>query len=177
MKRNKTLKRSTWNDVFSENDSFLNAYPEFKKDKKVMTALRTNSLWSYELRLKQERRYVELVWIQPNFIEATINTMLSSYFLVSGGKEQNKENDNLIHSLNLQHKIKLLYALNLVDKKLFSKLEEYRVTRNNLVHKLMKQVQVGKDIDKECEKFCNVGFDLQGQLHRLIMDFVREYSK
>ena len=175
-KRDKS-KRSTWKDVSSENDSFLDAYPEFKKDAKMVSTLRILSLWSYELRLKGERRFVELVWIQPNLIEITINTMLSVYFLMARGYKQNKESDNLINSLTLQHKMKLLYSLNFVDKKLFSKLEDYRATRNNLVHKLMKQVKTGKDIDKECERFCNIGFDLHDQLHEILIEFVRQSSK
>jgi len=175
MKQDKNLKRSTWNDIFSENNSFLNAYPELKTNDGVMSTLRSMSLWNYESRLKQEGRYVELVWIQPNFIELLINGMLKSYFLVTSGKKRHKENDNLIHSLTLQHKIKLLYALNLVEKDFYLKLEEYRTARNNLTHKLMKQVQVGKDIDKECKRFCETGFKLQDQLHDLVMQFIREY--
>jgi hypothetical protein len=175
MKQNKN-KKSTWKAVFSENDSFLNAYPEFKKDKKVISTLKMMSLWSYQTRLKQEERYVELVWIQPNFTEILINSMLSVYFLTVGGKERSKENDNLVHSLNLQHKIKLLYALNLVDRELFHNLEEYRAIRNNLIHKLMKQVQLGKDVDKECKRFCEIGFKLQDRLHDISMQFVRKHA-
>lgn len=175
--QNKSSERSTWKDVAGQHDNFLKDWPELKKDKKVISVLKTMSLWDYENRLKQEERYVELVWIQPNLVEANINAILSVYFLAKGGKKRDKENDNLIHSLNLQHKIKLLYSLNFVNKELYSKLEDYRTTRNNLVHKLMKQVRIGKDIDKECERFCNAGFYLHDQLHEILMEFVRQETK
>lgn len=175
--QNKSSKRSTWKDVSSQHDSFLNDWPELKKDKKVVSTLKMMSLWDYDDRLRQEERYVELVWIQPNLIEVSINAMLSVYFLKIGGKPREKENENLIHSLNLQHKIKLLYSLDLIEKKMYLQLEEYRANRNNLVHKLMKQVRMGKDIDKECQRFCNSGFELQHQLHEIIMEFVRQEAK
>lgn len=162
----------TWKDTVAEHDSFLNAYPEFRKDGKVLSVLRTMSVWNFQSKLQQEKRFLELVWIQPNLTEITINSMLSVYFLTRGGKKRSEQNDNLVRSLNLDDKIRLLFALNLIDDKLLSKLESYRKTRNSLIHKLMKEVQIGKDIDKECEKFCNLGFDLQGELHDLLMDFV-----
>ncbi len=173
MKKTNHLKRTAWKDVAGEHDSFLSAYPEFKRDEKMMSTLRTMSAWGYLSRLKEEQRFVELVWMQPNFIETLINGMLTAYFFVVGGKKRKKENHNLIYGLNLYHKIKLLYALNLIDKALLGKLEQYRTTRNNLIHKLMKQVQIGKDIDRECKRFCERGFELQDILHRLLWDFVR----
>jgi hypothetical protein len=167
----------TWKDTVAEHDSFLNAYPEFRKNSGVMSVLGTMSVWSLQSKLQQESRFLELVWIQPNLTEITINAMLSTYFLTVGGKKRMEHTDGLIRDLNLDKKIKLLFSLGLIDNKLLSKLESYRKARNALIHKLMKEAQIGKDIDKECERFCNLGVQVQEELHELLMDFVRAQTK
>ena len=167
----------TWKNTVAEHDNFLNAYPEFRKNNGVMSVLRTMSVWALQSKLKEEDRFLELVWIQPNLTELTINALLSTYFLAVGGKRRKGHNDELIRDLNLDKKIKLLFSLGLIERKLHSKLESYRKARNALIHKLMKEVQIGKDIDKECERFCNLGFQLQDELHDLLMDFIRAQIK
>ena len=167
-------RKITWKNTVAEHDNFLNAYPEFKKDGKVMSVLRTISIWNLQSNLMNQKRFLELVWIQPNLTEITINAMLSVYFLTRGSKKRREQNHDLIRNLNLDNKVKLLFALNLIDNKLFSQMESYRKIRNALIHKLMNEVQLGKDIDKECAKFCKLGFELQTSLHQLLMGFVRK---
>jgi hypothetical protein len=163
----------TWKDTIAEHDGFLGAYPRFRKNGKVMSVLRTMSVWMLQSKLKEESRFLELVWIQPNLTEITINSMLSTYLFTIVRKKRKEHNDRLIRDLNLDKKIKLLYSPGLIDNKLLSNLESYRKTRNALTHKLMKEAQIGKNIDKECERFCKLGFQIQEELHQLLMEYVR----
>lgn len=163
----------TWKDAKAGYDSFLGAFPELRKNAGVVDVFRTMAVWTFQSNLQIEKRFLELVWVQPNLTEMLTNGMLSTFFLTRGGRKRKVENEALIRNLNFENKIRLLFALNLIDKEIFSKLDRYRKARNALIHRLMSEARLGKDIDKECERFCNSGFELQDKLHNLLMDFIR----
>jgi len=173
MKEKSEKARITWKETKAGYDSFLNSFPELKKNVGVVDVFRTMAVWTFQSNLQTEKRFLELVWVQPNLTETLTNGMLSTFFHTRGGKKRKVENDILIRNLNFENKIRLLYALNLIDQETFSKLDLYRKMRNALIHRLMHEARLGKDIDKECERFCNLGFELQDRLHTMLMDFVR----
>jgi len=39
--------------------------------------------------------------------------------------------------------------------------------RNSLIHNLMEDVKIGKDIEKICKNFCELGDNLETELHDL----------
>lgn len=176
------MKSSTWKDFEKQNEEFLHAFPELRSKKKVRSTLSMMSLWYYAASLRNEKRYPELVWIQPNLIEITVNALLSTYFAVKGGSSHiayhtsYEKASNFVVSLNLYEKANLLFFLGLVSEEVFGKLERFRTQRNNLMHKLMQKIGSGVSLDVLCKDLCEIGFDLETQLHEVLMDFVRENS-
>ena len=160
-----------WKDVKKKYSDFLSAVPEANNEK-VRSTLNTMLLWDFQSDLIREKRFMELVWIHPNLTEIIISSMISTHFFIVGGGKQ-KVHRELVESLNLQQKIRLLFSLNIIDKETYSKLESWRTQRNAFVHKLMQKVRSGADLEKESERFCKMGIELQERLHDILMEEIR----
>jgi hypothetical protein len=171
---------NTWRDFEKQNEKFLRAFPEFRNNKKVKSTLGMTSLWFYATSLRNAKRYHELVWIQPNLIEITVNALLSTYFAGKGGLSNIpyhaafKRANKFVSSLNLYEKANLLFFLGLISNDLFGKLESFRTQRNDLMHKLMPKVSSGASLDALCRNLCENGFDLETELHEILMNLARE---
>lgn len=167
------MKRSLWKSTKKMSEDFLRAFPELRSDEKTRSTLNMMSLWQYATDLRNEKRYEELVWIQPNLIELLVNGLLSTYFAVRKDIRYQKA-DNFILSLNFFQRNNLLFLLGLVSEETFGMLEKFRTLRNDLMHKLMQKIKFGGSLDVLCRDLCEIGFDLQEELHETLWTFVRQ---
>jgi len=156
--------KNSWKDVKKDHDNLLKIFPHLKSNGKTKYTLNMMALWNYSLALRNQKRFVELIWIQANLIEITINSMLSSYFFVKNNIQYKKANKFIV-SLNFYEKNNLLFLLNIITEDAFNKLERYRKLRNVLIHKLMERIKSGENLETLCKTTCEIGFELQKELH------------
>ena len=159
--------KTSWKDTKKRYEEFLNIFPHIKNDDNTLTTFNIMSLWDFATKLRHEKRYLELVWIQNNLIELEINTMLSSYFHIYNSDISYKNAREFVTALNMYEKNKLLYFLGIILVKNYARLEEYRKLRNDLMHKLMDRIKSGEDLDNLTRKICEIGFELQSKLHEM----------
>lgn len=148
-------------------DKFLSYHPEVKNTMKNKSSLYMQALWFYATTLMNEKRYFELVWIQSNLIEVMINSMLHGYFIVINQNTHDKKVKESIINPSFYQKNRLLLALGIINNNVFSNLEKFRKMRNSLMHRLMENVKLGKNIEKLCKNFCELGYNLESELHDL----------
>lgn len=171
----KKLKKTTWKDSKKTYDDVFTNFPELDTPE-IRSRFDMQSLWYYQSDLLREKRFLELVWIHPNLTELMINGTLTTFFHIINGTEKKIVRD-LIDTLNLQQKNRLLISLNIIDETLFDNLETWRTQRNSLIHKLMLKVKKGVNFEKECEQFCILGIDLQRLLGEVINSEIRSVSR